>query len=138
MKLDHETILRNYQKALAYAKEHYSAVSMKDSNGSLRYFCPSYDFLLEGSYAVEYDNESRRHDLYYSIENGNISLARNGSGGHVNPILIPSDIDMLTFLAFLWDDLKAKCEKTLDAYNRAMNFDPGQPVSEKSPRIIVR
>lgn len=125
MKLDHETIQRNYQMAVEYVKTHYPDVSLGDPCGiwtKVSYF----DVVTQMDYEIKGGN------LFFTVKNGDLILGRNTSGndGYANRIIKviehPSDVDIITFLGEGWYSLKRSCERLMRRYDFAINFDPEQ------------
>lgn len=124
MKLDHETIQRNYQKAVEYVKTHYPDVSLVDSNGRVWKSVSYFDSVTQMEYEI------KGGSLFFTVKNGDLLLGRNTNGDDYRPVIKviehPSDVDIITFLGGGWYDLKCKCETVAQRYDFVVNFDPEQ------------
>lgn len=124
MKLDHETIQRNYQKAVEYVKTHYPDVSLVQNHGNIWYQVSYFDAITQMEYEIKGGH------LYFTVKNGDLLLGRNTNGNESYPdikiIEHPSDVDIITFLGRGWYDLKRECETVAQRYVFVVNFDPEQ------------
>lgn len=125
MKFDHEVVQRNYQMAVEYVKNHYPDVSLVDSNGRVWKRVDYFDAVTQMEYEIKGGN------LFFTVKNGNLLLGRNTSGDDygnpvINVIEHPSDVDIITFLGDGWYSMKCSCEKLMQRYDFAINFDPDQ------------
>jgi len=124
MKFDHVTIQRNYQMAVEYVKTHYPDVSLVDSYGQVWNKVYYFDAVTQMEYEIKGGN------LFYTVKNGDLILGRNTNGNDSHPdvriIDRPSDVDIITFLGRGWNGLKSSCERLMQRYDFAINFDPDQ------------
>lgn len=123
MKLDHETIQRNYQMAVEYVKTHYPDVSLCDSEGRVWRKMNYFDSVTQMEYEIKGGN------LFFTVKNGDLLLGRNTSGDdYRNPVIKviehPSDVDIITFLGEGWYSMKRSCEQLIRRYDFVINFDP--------------
>lgn len=124
MKLDHEVLQRNYQKAVEYVKTHYADITI---NG---YNCVcAFDGLTQMEREI-------KGTLFSTVKNGELLLGRNIGSNDFNDKVIkiverPTDIDIVNFLGERfesggWNKLKQECDQIMDNYHFATNFDPSK------------
>lgn len=124
MKLDHEVLQRNYQKAVEYVKTHYADVRFADF-----YKVYPFDSLTQMESEI-------KGSLFVTVKNGILQLGRNTSGNDLRAVIkiidTPTDIDIVNFLGQReqgrggWQVLKQWCDEIIDNYHFATNFDPSK------------
>lgn len=124
MKLDHEVLQSNYQKAVEYVKTHYADVTFNGYNGVY-----AFDNLTQMEREI-------KGTLFSTVKNGELLLGRNIGSDDFNGKVIkiverPTDIDIVNFLGERfqpggWYRLKQECDQIMDNYHFATNFDPSK------------
>lgn len=127
MKLNHEILQGNYQKAVEYVKTHYADITIIGGYGENQRWMAFSPFdnltLME---------KEIKGDLFCTIENGNLLLGRAVNEGRLSTDYVikiidrPTDIDIVHFLGKGWQELRKMCESILDNYHFATNFNPSK------------
>lgn len=122
MKLDHEALQRNYQKAVEYVKTHYADITLADWH---------HLYPFDGQTKMESEIKG---SLFCTVKNGALLLGRNTTGDDIRNTVIkivdsPTDIDIIHFLGdeyHGWKTVKKECNEIIDNYHFATNFDPSK------------